>query len=139
VLVLLHPQPRTRQRPPEPQRQGTGGADALATALFGDGEVSLVRATHVAIRLTAAETNADLDTLEPWLQSSSPTPARWMWTVLLDPFHADDARLEGLGRSGASGCLGNAALVSLTSSSRDDPRRLRWLQTPDPARQPAMS
>jgi hypothetical protein len=29
-----------------------------------------------AIRLTAAESNADLDTLEQWLQSSSPTPAR---------------------------------------------------------------
>ena len=29
-----------------------------------------------AIRLTAAETNTDLDTLEQWLQSSSPTPAR---------------------------------------------------------------
>jgi hypothetical protein len=29
-----------------------------------------------AIRLTAAETNADLDTLEQWLQSSSPTPVR---------------------------------------------------------------
>jgi hypothetical protein len=28
-----------------------------------------------AIRLTAAETNADLDTLEQWLQSSSLTPA----------------------------------------------------------------
>jgi hypothetical protein len=29
-----------------------------------------------AIRLTAAETKTDLDTLEQWLQSSSPTPAR---------------------------------------------------------------
>lgn len=29
-----------------------------------------------AIRLTAAESNADLDTLEKWLQSSSQTPAR---------------------------------------------------------------
>jgi hypothetical protein len=28
-----------------------------------------------AIRLTAAETRADLDTQEQWLQSSSPTPA----------------------------------------------------------------
>jgi hypothetical protein len=27
------------------------------------------------IRLTAAETRADPDTLEQWLQSSSPTPA----------------------------------------------------------------
>jgi predicted HTH domain antitoxin len=62
-------------------------------ALFRDGELSLVRAAHVAgldvssfighlsrlgipaIRLNAAETNADLDTLEQWLQSSSPTPA----------------------------------------------------------------
>ena len=66
---------------------------ALATALFRDGELSLVRAARVAamdvasfiahlsrlgipaIRLTAADTNADLDTLEQWLQSSSPTPA----------------------------------------------------------------
>jgi len=29
-----------------------------------------------AIRLTAAETNADLDTLEQWLQLSSPMPVR---------------------------------------------------------------
>jgi hypothetical protein len=29
-----------------------------------------------AIRLTAAETNADLDTLEQWLQSALPTPVR---------------------------------------------------------------
>lgn len=29
-----------------------------------------------AIRLTAAETKADLNTLHQWLQSSSPTPAR---------------------------------------------------------------
>jgi hypothetical protein len=61
--------------------------------LFRDGELSLVRAAHVAglgvssfishlsrlgipaIRLTAVETNSDLDTLEQWLQSSSPTPA----------------------------------------------------------------
>jgi predicted HTH domain antitoxin len=67
--------------------------DALATALFRDGELSLVRAAHAAamdvagfiahlgrlgipaIRLTAAETRADLDTLEQWLQSSSPMPA----------------------------------------------------------------
>ena len=59
---------------------------ALATALFHDGELSLVRAAHVAqmdatgfighlsrldipaIRLTAAETNADLDTLEQFLE-----------------------------------------------------------------------
>ena len=70
---------------------------ALAIALFRDGELSLARAARVAemdvasfiahlghlgrlgipaIRLTAAESNADLDTLEQWLQSSSPTPAR---------------------------------------------------------------
>jgi antitoxin (DNA-binding transcriptional repressor) of toxin-antitoxin stability system len=71
--------------------QAPGVRAALATALFRDGE--LVRAAHVAemdvarfiahlsrlgipaIRLTAAETRADLDTLEQWLQSSSPTPA----------------------------------------------------------------
>jgi hypothetical protein len=29
-----------------------------------------------AIRLTSAETNADLDTLEQWLQLSSPMPVR---------------------------------------------------------------
>ncbi len=74
--------------------QSPGVRAALATALFRDGELSLVRAAHVAemdvvsfiahlgrigiavIRLTAAETNADLDTLEQWLQSSSPMPAR---------------------------------------------------------------
>ena len=73
--------------------QDPGVRAALATALFRDGELSLVRAAHVAemdvarfiahlsrlgipaIRLTAAETCADLDTLEQWLQSSSPTPA----------------------------------------------------------------
>ena len=73
--------------------QAPGVRAALATALFRDGELSLVRAAHVAemdvarfiahlsrlgipaIRLTAAETCADLDTLEQWLQSSSPTPA----------------------------------------------------------------
>ena len=73
--------------------QAPGVRAALATALFRDGELSLTRAAHVAdmdvasfishlsrlgipaIRLTAAETNADLDTLEQWLQSSSPTPA----------------------------------------------------------------
>ena len=74
--------------------QAPGVRAALATALFRDGELSRVRAAHVeqmdatgfighlsrlgipAIRLTAAETNADLDTLEQWLQSSSPMPAR---------------------------------------------------------------
>jgi predicted HTH domain antitoxin len=61
----------------------------MATALFRDGELSLARAARVAqmetsafsshlsrlgipvIRLSEAETNADLDTLEQWLQSSS--------------------------------------------------------------------
>ena len=74
--------------------QAHGVRAALATALFRDGELSLARAARVAemdvagfiaqlgrlgipaIRLTAAESNADLDTLEQWLQSSSPTPAR---------------------------------------------------------------
>ena len=74
--------------------QAPGVRAALATALFRDGELSLARAARVAemdvasfiahlgrlgipaIRLTAAEANADLDTLEQWLQSSSPTPAR---------------------------------------------------------------
>jgi predicted HTH domain antitoxin len=73
--------------------QAPGVRAALATALFRDGELSLVRSARVAemdvasfishlgrlgipaIRLTAAETNADLDTLEQWLQSSSATPA----------------------------------------------------------------
>ena len=74
--------------------QAPGVRAALATALVRDGELSLARAARVAemdvanfiahlgrlgipaIRLTAAESNADLDTLEQWLQSSSPTPAR---------------------------------------------------------------
>ena len=74
--------------------QAPGVRAALATALFRDGELSLVRAARVAeldvasfishlgrlgipaIRLTSAETNADLDTLEQWLQLSSPTPVR---------------------------------------------------------------
>ena len=74
--------------------QAPGVRAALATALFRDGELSLVRSARVAemdvasfiahlgrlgipaIRLTAAGTNADLDNLEQWLQSSSPTPAR---------------------------------------------------------------
>jgi len=74
--------------------QAPGVRAALATALFRDGELSLARAARVAdldvasfiahlgrlgipaIRLTAAESNADLDTLEQWLQSSSQTPAR---------------------------------------------------------------
>ena len=73
--------------------QAPGVRAALATALFRDGELWLARAARVAemdvasfiahlgrlgipaIRLTAAEANADLDTLEQWLQSSSPTPA----------------------------------------------------------------
>jgi predicted HTH domain antitoxin len=63
--------------------QAPGVRAALATALFRDGELSLARAARVAeldvasfishlgrlgipaIRLSAAETNADLDTLEP--------------------------------------------------------------------------
>jgi predicted HTH domain antitoxin len=71
--------------------QATVVRAALATALFRDGELSLVRAAHVAgldvssfishfsrlgipaIRLSEAE-NTALDTLEQWLQSSSPTP-----------------------------------------------------------------
>ena len=74
--------------------QAPGVRAALATALFRDGELSLVRAARVAeldvasfishlgrlgipaIRLTSAETNADLDTLEQWLQLSSPMPVR---------------------------------------------------------------
>jgi predicted HTH domain antitoxin len=74
--------------------QAPGVRPALATALFRDGELSLARAARVAqmgtsafishlsrlgipvIRLSEAETNADLDTLEQWLQSSSATPAR---------------------------------------------------------------
>jgi hypothetical protein len=35
----------------------------------------LSRLGIAAIRLTEADTNADLDTLEQWLQSSSATPA----------------------------------------------------------------
>ena len=46
--------------------QAPGVRAALATALLG----------IAAIRLTAEETHADLDTLEQWLQSSSPTPVR---------------------------------------------------------------
>ena len=74
--------------------QAPGVRAALATALYRDGDLSLSRAARVAamdtasflshlsrlgieaIRLTAAETNADLDTLEQWLQSSSLTPVR---------------------------------------------------------------
>ena len=73
--------------------QAPGVRAALATALFRDGELSLARAARVAymdtatfiahlsrlgiaaIRLTEADTNADLDTLEQWLQSSSAMPA----------------------------------------------------------------
>jgi predicted HTH domain antitoxin len=68
--------------------------DAVLIGLDQGGVLSLARAARVAemdvasfiaqlgrlgipaIRLTAAESNADLDTLEQWLQSSSPTPAR---------------------------------------------------------------
>ena len=74
--------------------QAPGVRAALATALFRDGELSLARAARVAemdvasfishlgrlaipaIRLTAEEANADLDTLDQWLKSSSPTPVR---------------------------------------------------------------
>lgn len=74
--------------------QAPGVRAALATALFRDGELSLARAARVAeldvasfishlgrlcipaIRLTSAETNADLDTLEQWLRLSSPMPVR---------------------------------------------------------------
>jgi len=74
--------------------QAPGVRAALATALFRDGELSLVRSARVAemdvssfirhlgclgipaIRLTAAETNADLDTPEQWLQPLSAMPAR---------------------------------------------------------------
>ena len=72
--------------------QAPGVRAALATGLYRHGDLSLSRAARVAamdtatfishlsrlgieaIRLTAAETNADLDTLEQWLQSSSLTP-----------------------------------------------------------------
>jgi predicted HTH domain antitoxin len=72
--------------------QAPGVRAALATALFRDGELSLARAARVAgidlasfishlsrlgiaaIRLTAAETEADLDTLEQWLHPSTATP-----------------------------------------------------------------
>ncbi len=53
--------------------QAPGVRAALATALFRDGELSLVRAAHFA-ELDVAGFIADLDTLEQWLQSSSPTP-----------------------------------------------------------------
>ena len=55
--------------------QAPGVRAALATALFRDGELSLVRAAHVA-ELDVASFIAHLDTLEQWLQSSSPTPVR---------------------------------------------------------------
>ncbi len=55
--------------------QAPGVRAALATALFRDAELSLVRAAHVA-ELDVAGFIADLDTLEQWLQSSSPTPVR---------------------------------------------------------------
>ena len=72
--------------------QAPGVRAALATALFRDGELSLVRAARVAqqdvasfishlsrlgipaIRLSAEETEADLDTLEQWLDSGSAMP-----------------------------------------------------------------
>ena len=73
--------------------EAPGVRAALATALFREGELSMARAARVAeidtatfiahlsrlgiaaFRLTEADTNADLDTLEQWLQSSSATPA----------------------------------------------------------------
>ncbi len=55
--------------------QAPGVRAALATALFRDGELSLVRAAHVA-ELDVGSFIADLDALEQWLQSSSPTPVR---------------------------------------------------------------
>lgn len=65
-----------------------GVRPALATALFRDGQLSLVRAAHLAqmpvarfvqhvsrlgipvIRLDAQETGRDMDTLDEWLASS---------------------------------------------------------------------
>ena len=83
--------PRPQSTPTKPMWRA---CSLRTTALFRDGDLSLVRAAHVAemdvasfiahlgrlgiaaIRLTAAETNTDLDTLDQWLQSSSPTPVR---------------------------------------------------------------
>jgi hypothetical protein len=61
--------------------QAPGVRAALATARLAEMDVAsfiahLGRLAIPAIRLTAAEANADLDTLEQWLQSSSPTPER---------------------------------------------------------------
>lgn len=68
--------------------QGKGVRPALATVLFREGHLSLVRAAHLAqmpvatfaahlsrigvsvVRLDEAETRQDLDTLEEWLASS---------------------------------------------------------------------
>ncbi len=65
-----------------------GAREALATALFRDGHLSLARSARVArmplpafithlsrlgiavVRLSAAETTRDLDTLDQWLASS---------------------------------------------------------------------
>ncbi|MCP9809838.1 type II toxin-antitoxin system Phd/YefM family antitoxin [Cyanobium sp. HWJ4-Hawea] len=73
--------------------QEPGVRAALATALFREGGLSLVRGAHVAgmhvsnfishlsrlgipaVRLNAAETKSDLDTLNQWPQSSSQMPA----------------------------------------------------------------
>jgi PHD/YefM family antitoxin component YafN of YafNO toxin-antitoxin module len=49
-------------------------AEAVRQAKSGP-VVVLNRDNPDAIRLTAAETHADLDTLKQWLASSSPTPA----------------------------------------------------------------
>jgi predicted HTH domain antitoxin len=93
VLHRDHPDAVLMGLEPDGLLRAPGVRAALATALFRDGELSLARAARVAdmdvacfishlsrlgiaaVRLTAAETIADLDTLEQWLQSSSPTPA----------------------------------------------------------------
>jgi predicted HTH domain antitoxin len=87
------PESSLKHNPAAALLQAPGVRAALATALFRDGELSLERAAHVAqldvgsfishlsrlgipaIRLSAAETSSDLDTLEQWLPSSSQTPA----------------------------------------------------------------
>lgn len=83
---------RPRRNPAQALRQVPGVRASLATGKFRVGEVSLARAAHVAemdvagffnpigrvgipaIRNTAADNHANLDTLEQWLQSPSPTP-----------------------------------------------------------------
>ena len=93
VLNRDHPDALLIGLDQEGMLQAPGVRAALATALFRDGELSLVRAARLAamdvasfisqlgrlgipaIRLSASETNTDLHTLEQWLQSSSPMPA----------------------------------------------------------------